>query len=46
MQGGVFTTSDMTEHTRTNTAIIKRFLDVEISCEQLARKLWEIRIQI
>ncbi len=46
LAGGVFTTSDMTEHTRTNIEIIKHFLSVKISTKQLARKLWEIRVEV
>jgi len=42
--GGVFTTSELTEHTRTNIDIIKRFIDVDISVERLARKLWCITV--
>ncbi|MBL4854148.1 MAG: RNA 3'-terminal phosphate cyclase [Robiginitomaculum sp.] len=44
--GGVFTTSDITKHTRTNIEIIKRFLDVEIQTGQLERKLWEVTVSL
>lgn len=44
--GGVFTTSDITEHTRTNIEIIKKFLDVEIQTKQLERKLWEVTVSL
>ncbi len=44
--GGVFTTPEMTGHTRTNIEIIKQFLDVEIQTKQLARKLWKISVKL
>lgn len=42
--GGVFTTTDISQHTRTNIDIIKRFLDVEIKITQLGRKCWKIEV--
>ena len=42
--GGVFTTSDITQHTRTNIDIIRRFLDVDISMTQRERKCWAIEV--
>ena len=42
--GGVFTTSDITQHTRTNIDIIRRFLDVDISMTQTARKCWSVEV--
>lgn len=43
-KGGVFTTTDITQHTRTNTDIIKRFLDVDISLTQTGRKCWTVEV--
>jgi RNA 3'-terminal phosphate cyclase (ATP) len=42
--GGVFTTTDITQHTRTNIDIIKRFLDAEIKLTQIGRKCWKIEV--
>jgi RNA 3'-terminal phosphate cyclase (ATP) len=44
MKGGKFTTSEITEHTRTNIDIIKRFIDIDIITEQIARKLWGVTV--
>ena len=44
MGGGVFTATDMTQHTRTNIDIIRRFLDVDITATQNGRKCWTIEI--
>jgi len=44
LKGGSFTTSEITEHTRTNIDIIKRFVDVDIKTEQIARKLWSVTV--
>ncbi|MCF6220046.1 MAG: RNA 3'-terminal phosphate cyclase [Robiginitomaculum sp.] len=44
MKGGVFTTTEITEHTRTNINIIKRFVDVDFKTEQIARKIWRVKI--
>ncbi len=44
MKGGVFTTTEITEHTRTNINIIKRFVDVDFKTEQIARKMWRVEI--
>jgi len=43
--GGVFTATDVSQHTRTNIDIIKRFLDVEIKMTQLGRKCWKIDVK-
>jgi len=43
-KGGVFTTTDISQHTRTNIDIIKRFLDVEIKMTQPGRKCWKIEV--
>ncbi len=40
--GGVFTTTDITQHTHTNIDIIRRFLDVEIRLTQNGRKCWTV----
>jgi RNA 3'-terminal phosphate cyclase (ATP) len=42
--GGVFTTTDITQHTRTNMDIIKMFLDVEFKMTQLGRKCWKVEV--
>lgn len=42
--GGVFTTTDISQHTRTNIEIIKRFLDVDIKLTQLGRKCWKVAV--
>lgn len=42
--GGVFTTTNISQHTRTNIDIIKRFLDVEIKMTQLGRTCWKIEV--
>ena len=44
--GGVFTTTDISQHTRTNIDIIKRFLDVDIKMSQLGRKCWKVDVTI
>ena len=44
--GGVFTTTDIFQHTRTNIDIIKRFLDVDIKMSQLGRKCWKVDVTI
>jgi len=43
--GGVFTTTDITQHTRTNIDIIKMFLDVDIKMTQLGRKCWKVEVK-
>jgi len=43
--GGVFTTTDISKHTRTNIDIIKRFLDVEFKMTQLGRKCWKVEVK-
>ena len=43
--GGVFTTTDISQHTRTNIDIIKRFLDVDIKMTQLGRKCWKVEVK-
>ncbi len=44
--GGAFTTTNITEHTRTNMDIIKRFLDVDIKTTQLGRKCWLVEVEV
>lgn len=44
-KGGVFITTDITQHTHTNIDIIKRFLDVEISVTQRGRKCWSVEVK-
>lgn len=43
-KGGVFTTTDITQHTRTNIDIIRRFLDVDITATQNGRKCWTVEV--
>lgn len=44
MGGGVFTTTDISQHTRTNIDIIGMFLDVKITTQQLGRKCWKVEV--
>lgn len=44
MGGGVFTTTDITQHTRTNIDIITMFLDVKITTQPLGRKCWKVEV--
>ena len=44
--GGVFTTTNISLHTRTNADIVQRFLDVDIKFNQLERKHWLIRVTL
>lgn len=43
--GGVFTTTDITPHTRTNMDIIKMFLNVEFKMTQRGRKCWKVDVR-
>lgn len=44
--GGSFVTGPLSEHARTNIAVIKQFLDVEIHCEAIAPQTqWRISVQ-
>ncbi|MGJ8562899.1 MAG: RNA 3'-terminal phosphate cyclase [Alphaproteobacteria bacterium] len=45
-KGGVFTVTDITQHTRTNIDIIRRFLDVDILLSQQGRKCWTIEVSV
>lgn len=42
--GGSFVTQAPTEHTRTNIAVIEKFLPVEFSAEELSRDRWRIAV--
>ena len=42
--GGRFRTLGPTRHTRTNIEVIRQFLGVDIRCEQVERKVWEIEV--
>ena len=42
--GGSFTTLPLSRHTTTNIAVIGKFLDVGIECEQLADRLWSVQV--
>ena len=42
--GGIFTTTDISQHTYTNIDIIRRFLDVEIKLTQNGRKCWTVEV--
>jgi len=44
LAGGRFRTVGPTRHTRTNIELIQRFLDVDITTEQIERKVWEITV--
>ena len=44
-KGGVFTTTDISEHFRTNVEIIKRFLLVQIETTQLGRTCWRVVVK-
>ncbi len=41
---GHFRTLSLTEHTRTNIAVIHQFLDIAITSQQCGQHVWEIRI--
>jgi RNA 3'-terminal phosphate cyclase (ATP) len=43
-KGGQFTTVKPTRHTETNIEVIKKFLDVEITTEQLNENAWSIDV--
>jgi len=43
--GGRFTTLPPSRHTTTNIEIIKKFLDLEITCEQTTNRVWKIEIE-
>ena len=43
--GGVFTTTDISQHMRTNIDIIRRFLDVDIKLSQNGRKCWTVEVE-
>jgi len=40
LKGGSFTTTELTQHTRTNIDIIKRFVDVDIKTRELGKRHW------
>lgn len=42
--GGVFTTTDITQHMRTNVDIIQAFLNVDIKLTQKGRKCWIVEV--
>ncbi|HEX5082896.1 MAG TPA: RNA 3'-terminal phosphate cyclase [Blastocatellia bacterium] len=44
-RGGSFTTVPTSRHTTTNIEIIRKFLDVEISAEQMTNRSWRIGLQ-
>ena len=44
--GGVFTTTDLTQHTRTNIDIIQRFLDVQVELTRIGRKTWRVEVRV
>lgn len=39
---GCFSTVGLTEHTKTNIEVIRRFLDVKIRCTELRKGIWRI----
>lgn len=42
--GGSFTTLPPSRHTTTNIEIIKKFLDIPITCEQTPNRVWRIKM--
>jgi len=44
-EGGIFTTTDISQHTRTNIEIIKMFLEVDVKVTQLGRKCWKVEVK-
>lgn len=45
-KGGSFVTGPLSEHVRTNIAVIQAFLDVDIQCEEIApKRQWRISVQ-
>lgn len=42
--GGSFTTLPPSRHTTTNIEIIKKFLDIPITCEQTNNRVWRIQV--
>ncbi|WP_305909005.1 RNA 3'-terminal phosphate cyclase [Methylomarinum sp. Ch1-1] len=43
--GGSFVTGPLSEHVRTNIAVIKQFLDVDIQCEEIVpKRQWRISV--
>lgn len=42
--GGSFTTLPPSRHTTTNIEIIKKFLDIPITCEQITNRVWRIQV--
>ena len=43
--GGRYRTSALTEHSRTNIEVIKKFLEVDIAVGQINKAVWDIEIQ-
>jgi RNA 3'-terminal phosphate cyclase (ATP) len=43
--GGSFTTGQPSLHTTTNIEIVKKFLDVEISSEQVSERRWKFEVE-
>jgi len=44
LAGGTFTTSELSQHSRTNMDIIRAFLPVDFKTEQRGRKCWQIEV--
>jgi len=42
--GGSFRTLPLTDHTRTNIDVIRKFLDVRIAAREVGQGTWEIRV--
>ncbi|HEX8911501.1 MAG TPA: RNA 3'-terminal phosphate cyclase [Humisphaera sp.] len=42
--GGSYVTTDLTEHTRTNVEVVKRFLDVEVEVSEEGRGRWRVAV--
>lgn len=43
--GGSFITQELTEHSKTNIAVIQKFLNVDISVEPISEKQWLVKMQ-
>jgi len=42
--GGAFRTTALTDHTRTNIGVVKRFLDVDITADEAEPGVWEVAV--
>jgi RNA 3'-terminal phosphate cyclase (ATP) len=44
--GGSYVTGELTPHTTTNIEVIKKFLDVGITAEQVSERQWKIEVEV